>query len=280
MQLGHEQLSVFGVGAELNDKQWRAVIRQLVAMGHLQSDSEGFGGFKLTETSRGVLRGETPVMLREEAERVRVRRTKEQKGTCRIQRRRGRGREQRPRLCLVQRLAQLAHCHCARAQRAGLRDPPRRDAGRHRHSAPAQPGSASLHPRHRRQEAGALRRRADRDRAGGYERLRVRLAGTSCQELNTFDGCGSGAAVRLLPHVLCSRRGRQPPLTTSAVPNSCNGPAAILPLANCPAAGPPAAAGRGSPGRVAKSQTSRRGCVSGAAIRLLPQFLIIRLGHR
>jgi ATP-dependent DNA helicase RecQ len=82
LQLGHEQLSVFGVGAELSDKQWRAVIRQLVAMGHLQSDSEGFGGFKLTETSRGVLRGETPVMLREEAERKRIKRTKDQKAAA------------------------------------------------------------------------------------------------------------------------------------------------------------------------------------------------------
>jgi ATP-dependent DNA helicase RecQ len=74
--LGHEQLSVFGVGSELNERQWRAVIRQLVALGHLQSDSEGFGGFTLTESSRGVLRGETRVMLREEAERQRLRRTR------------------------------------------------------------------------------------------------------------------------------------------------------------------------------------------------------------
>ncbi|MDQ8726857.1 DNA helicase RecQ [Bradyrhizobium sp. LHD-71] len=65
-QLGHEKLSVFGVGTELNDRQWRAVIRQLVAHGHLQSDSEAFGGLKLTESARGVLRGETTVMLREE----------------------------------------------------------------------------------------------------------------------------------------------------------------------------------------------------------------------
>jgi ATP-dependent DNA helicase RecQ len=74
--LGHEQLSVFGVGAELSERQWRAVIRQLVALGHMQSDSEGFGGFKLTESSRGVLRGETRVMLREEAEHKRLRRPK------------------------------------------------------------------------------------------------------------------------------------------------------------------------------------------------------------
>jgi ATP-dependent DNA helicase RecQ len=74
-QLGHEQLSVFGVGTELTERQWRAVIRQLVAQGHLQSEPE-FGGFKLTETSRGVLRGETQVMLREEAERKRIPRTR------------------------------------------------------------------------------------------------------------------------------------------------------------------------------------------------------------
>jgi ATP-dependent DNA helicase RecQ len=65
-QFGHEKLSVFGVGAELNQKQWRAVMRQLVAHGHLQADSEAFGALKLTESARGVLKGETEVMLREE----------------------------------------------------------------------------------------------------------------------------------------------------------------------------------------------------------------------
>jgi ATP-dependent DNA helicase RecQ len=66
-QLAHDKLSVFGVGAELNDKQWRAAMRQVVAQGHLRADSEAFGALKLTETSRGVLKGETDVMLREEA---------------------------------------------------------------------------------------------------------------------------------------------------------------------------------------------------------------------
>jgi ATP-dependent DNA helicase RecQ len=64
-QFGHDKLSVFGVGRELNEKQWRAVLRQLVAMGHLRADSEAFGALKLTETARGVLRGESEVMLRE-----------------------------------------------------------------------------------------------------------------------------------------------------------------------------------------------------------------------
>jgi ATP-dependent DNA helicase RecQ len=72
-QFGHDKLSVFGVGRELNEKQWRAALRQLVAMGHLRADSEAFGALKLTETSRGVLRGETEVWLREQAASTRNR---------------------------------------------------------------------------------------------------------------------------------------------------------------------------------------------------------------
>jgi ATP-dependent DNA helicase RecQ len=65
-QFGHDRLSVFGVGTEFDQKQWRAVLRQLVAQGHLHADSEAFGALKLTDSARGVLRGETEVMLREE----------------------------------------------------------------------------------------------------------------------------------------------------------------------------------------------------------------------
>jgi ATP-dependent DNA helicase RecQ len=81
-QFGHDKLSVFGVGRELNEKQWRTVIRQLVAMGHLKSDSEAFGALKLTESARGVLKGETEVWLREEAPgtRIRASRAKSRRG--------------------------------------------------------------------------------------------------------------------------------------------------------------------------------------------------------
>src|SRR5436305_8787595 len=65
-QFGHERLSVFGIGRELNEKQWRSALRQLIAMGHLRADSDAFGALKLTETSRGVLKGETDVWLREQ----------------------------------------------------------------------------------------------------------------------------------------------------------------------------------------------------------------------
>jgi ATP-dependent DNA helicase RecQ len=81
-QFGHDKLSVFGIGAELNEKQWRAVVRQLVAMGHLQADSEAFGALKLTESARGVLKGETEIMLREApaGARIRASRTKSRRG--------------------------------------------------------------------------------------------------------------------------------------------------------------------------------------------------------
>src|ERR1700704_50421 len=81
-QFGHDRISVFGIGRELNEKQWRAALRQLVAMGHLQPDSEAFGALKLTESARGVLKGETEVMLREETagSRIRASRTKSRRG--------------------------------------------------------------------------------------------------------------------------------------------------------------------------------------------------------
>src|SRR5476649_1344993 len=81
-QFGHDKLSVFGIGRELNEKQWRATLRQLVAMGHLRPDSDAFGALKLTESARGVLKGETEVMLREQVPgaRNRASRSKSRRG--------------------------------------------------------------------------------------------------------------------------------------------------------------------------------------------------------
>jgi ATP-dependent DNA helicase RecQ len=79
-QFGHDKLSVFGIGTELNEKQWRGVIRQLVALGHLRPDSDAFGALKLTESSRGVLKGETAVMLREQSATGRAPRSRSRRG--------------------------------------------------------------------------------------------------------------------------------------------------------------------------------------------------------
>jgi len=68
-QFGHERLSTFGVGADLDARTWRGVFRQLVAAGLLDVDTEGYGGLRLTDASRAVLRGEQTVMLRKELPR-------------------------------------------------------------------------------------------------------------------------------------------------------------------------------------------------------------------
>jgi len=65
-QFNHEKLSTFGVGKELTDLQWRSVFRQLVAMGALDVDLEGYGGLRLTAESRAVLKGEQQVTFRQE----------------------------------------------------------------------------------------------------------------------------------------------------------------------------------------------------------------------
>jgi ATP-dependent DNA helicase RecQ len=63
-QFGHERLSTFGVGSGVSEVQWRAVVRQLIALGHLTSESD-YNTLALTETSRQVLRGEVTLLLRE-----------------------------------------------------------------------------------------------------------------------------------------------------------------------------------------------------------------------
>ena len=63
-QHGHEKLSTFGIGQGLGEQQWRSLIRQLLIRGFLEVDLQGFGGLRLTEASRPVLRGELPLALR------------------------------------------------------------------------------------------------------------------------------------------------------------------------------------------------------------------------
>jgi len=65
-QFGHDKLSTYGIGADLDVKAWRGVFRQLVAAGLLEVDSEGFGGLRLTDASRAVLTGAQTVTLRKE----------------------------------------------------------------------------------------------------------------------------------------------------------------------------------------------------------------------
>lgn len=70
LQFGHQQLSTFSIGKDLNEAQWRSVFRQLVARGYLSVDVNGYGSLLLTEKSRPVLRGEETLFLRREREKL------------------------------------------------------------------------------------------------------------------------------------------------------------------------------------------------------------------
>jgi ATP-dependent DNA helicase RecQ len=85
-QFGHDRLKTFGVGTELDKRQWRSVFRQLVAQGHLDVDIEGHGGLRLGDSAREVLRGEVAVPLRDEpARRQRTARSRGARSTAEIQ---------------------------------------------------------------------------------------------------------------------------------------------------------------------------------------------------
>ena len=64
-QWQHDQLSTFGIGADRNAAEWRAILRQTIALGLAEVDYDAFQALKLTENARPVLRGEQPVQLRE-----------------------------------------------------------------------------------------------------------------------------------------------------------------------------------------------------------------------
>jgi len=65
-RFGHDQVSTFGIGEELNATEWRALFRQLIFRGYLDTDLEGYGGLRLTEKSRPLLKGEMRLELRKQ----------------------------------------------------------------------------------------------------------------------------------------------------------------------------------------------------------------------
>jgi ATP-dependent DNA helicase RecQ len=69
-EYGHDRLTVFGVGADLRESEWRGVARQLLAQGLLGVEGD-FGVLTLTGASSAVLRKERQIMLRREPERAR-----------------------------------------------------------------------------------------------------------------------------------------------------------------------------------------------------------------
>lgn len=63
-QHGHATLSVFGIGSDLGQQQWRSILRQLVVLGLVTVDTGGYGALQLNGSSRPLLRGEVQLPLR------------------------------------------------------------------------------------------------------------------------------------------------------------------------------------------------------------------------
>jgi ATP-dependent DNA helicase RecQ len=63
-QRSHDRLSTFGIGRERSGREWRAIVRQCIALGLLEVDHDAYGALRLTGESRAVLKGERTVALR------------------------------------------------------------------------------------------------------------------------------------------------------------------------------------------------------------------------
>ncbi|NOS76250.1 MAG: DNA helicase RecQ, partial [Methyloglobulus sp.] len=73
IRFGHDKQSTYGIGKQLEEKQWHSVFRQLVARGLVAVDFENFGALRLTEECRPILRSEQQLMLRKD---IQVEKTK------------------------------------------------------------------------------------------------------------------------------------------------------------------------------------------------------------
>ncbi len=67
-RFNHHTLSTFGIGHDYKQTQWHGIFRQLVAANLLAVDMSGFGGLRLTEESRPLLRGERGIAFRHDPE--------------------------------------------------------------------------------------------------------------------------------------------------------------------------------------------------------------------
>jgi ATP-dependent DNA helicase RecQ len=66
-QFAHHSLSTFGIGADISEQQYKALLRQLIALGAVSVDAEHFNTLKLEPLAKSFLKGERQVMLREAA---------------------------------------------------------------------------------------------------------------------------------------------------------------------------------------------------------------------
>ena len=72
LDLGHDKLSTYGIGAEKVADAWSSLIRQLIHRGYLVQDVAAYSVLKLTEAARPLLRGEERLVLAKPRIRVKA----------------------------------------------------------------------------------------------------------------------------------------------------------------------------------------------------------------
>ena len=70
LQYGHESLSTFGIGADMGEAQWRALLRQLIALGVVAVDAAPFNTLHLADAARPILLGEQSVQMKVGADKT------------------------------------------------------------------------------------------------------------------------------------------------------------------------------------------------------------------
>jgi ATP-dependent DNA helicase RecQ len=73
-QWHHDSLSVYGIGSERAEAEWRAILRQSIALGLVTVDHELYSSLKLTDSARPVLKGGQKVQLRQYVKPVKQKR--------------------------------------------------------------------------------------------------------------------------------------------------------------------------------------------------------------
>ena len=66
VQNNHQTLSVYGIGDELKEREWMALVRQLVAEGLLAPAADGHGGLQLGLPAGPLLKGERELWVRKD----------------------------------------------------------------------------------------------------------------------------------------------------------------------------------------------------------------------
>jgi ATP-dependent DNA helicase RecQ len=72
LELRHDRLSTYGIGADRSADDWRSLLRQLVHLGYLRQDMGEYPVLKLTPAAGALLRGDETLMLAKARVRVAV----------------------------------------------------------------------------------------------------------------------------------------------------------------------------------------------------------------